>query len=118
MAEMYVLRMKRAVVFIFVGLCLTAACAVDDSVSVDSVDLKPVDETLGFGGISRKQCERADGHWNECGSPCAGTGADFCIEMCQVQCECSGIAGFGCPESFKCRLRGKIADEMGVCVKE
>jgi len=81
-------------------------------------DLEPVDETLGFSGISKSQCEQADGHWNECGSPCAGTGADFCIERCQVQCECSGIAGFGCPESFKCRLSGKIADEMGVCVKE
>jgi hypothetical protein len=38
--------------------------------------------------------------------------------MCQAQCECGGIAGFGCPSGFKCRLAGKIADEMGVCVKE
>ncbi len=105
-------------VFILVGLCLMAACAVDDSVSVNSVDLEPVDKTLGFSGISKSQCDQADGHWNECGSPCAGTGADFCIEMCQVQCECGGIAGFSCPEHFKCRLSGKIADEMGVCVKE
>ena len=74
------------------------------------------DREVGFSGISKKQCQEAGGNWNECGSPCAGTGADFCIELCQVQCECSGIAGFACPKDFKCRLSGKIADEMGVCI--
>ena len=72
----------------------------------------------GFEGITKKQCAEARGHWNDCGSPCAGTGAEICIEVCQAQCECSGIAGFNCPQSYKCRLSGKIADEMGVCVKE
>ena len=71
----------------------------------------------GFEGITKKQCADAKGNWNECGSPCAGTGADFCIEVCQAQCECGGIAGFNCPEGYKCRLSGKIADEIGVCVK-
>ena len=111
--------MKRTVVFVLsLALCLTAACSVDDSVSVDRVDLQLATETLAVGGISKQQCEQAFGHWNECGSPCAGTGADFCIEMCQVQCECGGIAGFGCPEGYQCRLSGNIADEMGVCIKE
>ncbi len=90
----------------------------DDTVAHEpSPDDIVIDEYTGFEGITKQQCIEAGGHWNECGSPCAGTGADFCIEMCQVQCECSGIAGFGCPEGYKCRLSGKIADEMGVCVK-
>ena len=76
------------------------------------------DDYVGFAGITKQQCTDANGYWNECGSPCAGTGADFCIEMCQVQCECSGIEEFDCPEGFKCRLTGKIADEMGVCIAE
>ncbi len=103
------------VILVFVVGC----GAVDDTVINQRDDQKDneVDDEIGFAGITKQQCTEADGHWNECGSPCAGTGADFCIEMCQVQCECSGIAGFGCPKGFKCRLSGKIADEMGVCVK-
>ena len=72
----------------------------------------------GFGGITKQQCIAAKGSWNDCGSPCAGTGAEFCIQVCQSQCECGGIAWFKCPEGYKCRLSGKIADEIGVCVKE
>ena len=94
--------------------------SLDDTVVNQRNDQKndEVDEEAGFAGITKQQCVEANGHWNECGSPCAGTGADFCIELCQVQCECGGIAGFACPDGFKCRLSGKIADEMGVCVKE
>ena len=77
-----------------------------------------IDPDVGFAGVTKQQCQDAGGHWNTCGSPCAGTDADFCIEICQVQCECSGIAGFSCPEGFKCRLSGKIADEIGVCIEE
>ena len=111
--------MTRAlVVLLFSGLCLTAACAVNNSVSIDRVDLQSAEEGLGFSDISEQQCKQANGHWNECGSPCAGTGADLCIEMCQVQCECGGITGFGCPESYQCRLSGKTTDEMGVCIQE
>jgi len=88
----------------------------DDTVSKEN-DGTLVDEDVGFAGITKQQCDEAGGHWNECGSPCAGTGADFCIEICQVQCECSGIAGFSCPDGFKCRLSGKVVDEMGVCVE-
>jgi len=72
----------------------------------------------GVGGITRLQCTQAKGNWNDCGSPCAGTGAEFCVQVCSPQCECSGIAGFKCPEGYKCRLSGKIADELGVCIKE
>ena len=87
----------------------------DDTVSKENDGTK-VDEDIGFAGVTEQQCNDAGGHWNECGSPCAGTGADFCIEVCQVQCECNGVAGFNCPEGFNCRLSGKIADEIGVCV--
>lgn len=72
----------------------------------------------GLGGITKMQCTQSKGSWNDCGSPCAGTGAEFCIQVCSPQCECGGIAGFKCPEGYKCRLTGKIADELGVCVKE
>jgi len=72
----------------------------------------------GFQGITKLQCTQSKGNWNDCGSPCAGTGAKFCIEVCSPQCECGGIAGFNCPAGFKCRLTGKIADEFGVCIKE
>ena len=44
------------------------------------------DDYVGFAGITKQQCADANGFWNECGSPCAGTDADFCIEICQVQC--------------------------------
>lgn len=81
-------------------------------------DAEPSGSSLGFEDITREQCKNANGYWNECGSPCAGTGAKMCIQMCQIQCECSGIAGFSCPEGYKCRLAGKIADEIGVCVRE
>ena len=107
-------------------LVFLAACDVDDDTIVsppndpnnDVVSDPDSDDYVGFAGITEKQCTDANGYWNTCGSPCAGTNADFCIEICQVQCECSGIAGFGCPEGFKCRLSGGIADELGVCVKE
>ena len=72
----------------------------------------------GFDGITKLQCTQAEGNWNDCGSPCAGTVAEYCIEVCQPQCECGGIAGFICPSGYKCRLTGKIADELGVCIKE
>jgi hypothetical protein len=71
----------------------------------------------GFEGITKLQCTQAKGNWNDCGSPCAGTGAEYCIEICQPQCECGGIAGFGCPGGYKCRLTGRIADELGVCIR-
>ena len=90
-----------------------------ETVDQEDESNKEVDKSeVGFAGITKQQCLEANGNWNECGSPCTGTDADFCIEVCQVQCECSGIAGFSCPEGFKCRLTGKIADEMGVCVAE
>ena len=123
------LKMMKLMVFLAVILVFLVGCVdekPDDTVvsppndqDNDDVDVTNPDaeDYVGFSGITKQQCTDAGGHWNTCGSPCAGTGADFCIEMCQVQCECGGIAGFGCPKGFKCRLSGKIMDEMGVCVE-
>lgn len=75
-----------------------------------------LDKNIGFESITKLQCEKSGGKWNECGSPCAGTGAEICIQVCRVQCECGGIAGYKCPKGYKCLLSGKIKDEIGICV--
>ena len=89
----------------------------DDICQANEKESGCAEDCGGFEGIAKKQCVEAKGHWNDCGSPCAGTNAKFCIQVCSPQCECGGIAGFKCPIGYKCRLTGKIADEIGVCVK-
>jgi len=101
---------KIILVYLLVILMFIAGCK--------TLEVPKEPQETGFAGITKQQCIEANGNWNECGSPCAGTDAEVCIQMCQVQCECGGIAGFNCPEGYKCRLTGKIADEMGVCVGE
>lgn len=67
--------------------------------------------------ITPEICQQAGGNWNECGNVCTGYGPDCIgIAVCNPQCECGGIAGFTCPDGYECRLSGKIADEMGVCI--
>ena len=103
--------------FIF-GIFLLFGCTQELPANKDSVEVpdeKPIEEP-GTKSMTPELCNAAYGHWNECGSPCAGTDAEICVAMCAQQCECGGIAGFGCPEGYNCRLTGKIADEMGVCV--
>tara|TARA_Y100000310_G_scaffold345657_1_gene467819 strand:+ start:6315 stop:6695 length:381 start_codon:yes stop_codon:yes gene_type:complete len=68
--------------------------------------------------LTHEICDQAGGNWNECGSPCAGTGAEMCIQSCDAQCQCGGIAGFSCPEGYSCRLSGKVADEIGKCIQD
>ena len=91
--------MRRLILFIV--LLLISSCTID---------------TPEQPKMTQELCEVVGGHWNECGSPCTGTDADYCIQVCEPMCECSGIAGFACPEGYKCRLSGKIADEMGKCI--
>jgi hypothetical protein len=84
----------------------------------------PQDQGNGSGGqdggyVTEAMCNAAHGHWNECGSPCRGSPAGQpCVAMCLQQCECGGIAGFGCPQGYECTdyLPGKdTPDAMGIC---
>lgn len=97
--------MKNALILGFIALVLISACEQGTNIGEEAE------------GITPEQCQEAGGSWNECGSPCAGTDAEMCIQVCQAQCECNGKE-FSCPEGYKCRLTGKISDEMGVCVRE
>jgi len=65
-------------------------------------------------------CESARGNWNECASACRGAPeGTACTLQCVPQCECGGIAGFGCPAEYHCSdyLPVGAADAMGVCKK-
>jgi hypothetical protein len=67
-------------------------------------------------------CTAARGHWTECSNTCqldnAGKPAVACPAMCEALCECGGIAGFGCPEGWTCRMPAGVADALGYCVAE
>ena len=64
--------------------------------------------------MSKSLCESNNGKWNECGSTCAGTGAEFCIEVCVEQCECN--EEYKCPNNFECKITEN--DEFGVCIEK
>src|SRR5512136_639436 len=70
--------------------------------------------------ITAASCQAARGHWNECGSRCqidnAGKTGIACPALCEALCECGGIAGFGCPAGYTCRMPEGIADALGYCV--
>lgn len=97
--------MKKIILVLLLGMIFISSCSL---IKKDNRSINEMDKNL---------CEKSMGNWNECSSPCIGTGDQICIEMCVAQCECGGIAGFGCPDGYNCRLSGKIADEMGVCIK-
>jgi hypothetical protein len=72
-------------------------------------------------GITKSGCEKAGGHWNECGSACRGAPeGTMCIDVCVAYCECGGIAGFKCPEGYVCTdyLPKGATDAIGVCKKK
>jgi hypothetical protein len=72
--------------------------------------------------LTEESCRAARGHWNECGSRCQldnyGKGSVACPAMCEALCECGGIAGFGCPAGYTCKLVPDIADALGYCIPE
>ena len=72
--------------------------------------------------ISQASCESAKGHWNECASTCRNLKPDqTCVSVCAQECECGGIAGFGCPEGFVCTdyfPNKETPDAMGICKKQ
>ena len=115
----FLIQSMKKIFGIVLVLALVVSGCTEERKDDGTKDEEQIDEqTKGFGGITEQQCKESGGYWNECGSPCTGTDADVCIQMCQVQCECGGIAGFNCPDGYKCRLSGKIIDELGVCVPE
>jgi len=97
---------RKIIIFLVLSMVFISAC------SILKKDMqKEVKE------MTKELCESSKGNWNECSSPCLGTDAEACIQVCVAQCECGGIAEFNCPFGYKCRLTVKITDEMGVCVK-
>ncbi|MFA6214155.1 MAG: Kazal-type serine protease inhibitor family protein [Candidatus Micrarchaeia archaeon] len=69
-------------------------------------------------GMTRELCESARGNWNECASACRGAPeGTACTMQCVQQCECGGLAGFGCPLGYYCTdyLPIGAMDPMGVC---
>jgi hypothetical protein len=71
--------------------------------------------------LTAESCQAARGHWNEGGSRCmldnTGKTGVACPALCEALCECGGIAGFGCPEGYTCRMPAGIADALGYCVQ-
>ncbi len=71
--------------------------------------------------ITRETCEAAKGNWNECSPTCRNMQPDqSCAQVCAQECECGGIAGFGCPEGYACTdyfPNRETPDAMGVCRK-
>ncbi len=112
--------MKKGAFLVILALFILGCELKDDNIQPtpkeDPTDIEEEPDKVDIETITPEICEEAGGSWNECGSPCAGTNAEVCIQMCSAQCECGGIAGFTCPDGYKCRLSGKVADEIGVCV--
>lgn len=111
-------------IIVVIYLTLTLGCAPENNIGNPEIDIpeKNPNENeqsefgIGYQGITKEQCLNSNGFWNECGSPCAGTDARYCIRMCRVQCECNQKQ-YNCPQGYKCLLSGKNRDEMGVCIK-
>lgn len=71
-------------------------------------------------GITKASCQAAGGNWNECGSPCHGKSGEVCIQVCEPQCQCGGLAGFSCPKDLVCtdyEPSQDVPDAIGVCRK-
>ncbi len=66
----------------------------------------------------KASCEAARGKWVDCGNPCHGKPGEACSTICEPQCLCGGIAGFGCPADRVCtdlEPAPQAPDAMGVC---
>lgn len=70
--------------------------------------------------LSEEACTAAGGNWNTCSSKCRldnqGRGGVVCTMLCEALCECGGIAGFGCPVGYSCRIPKVYPDALGYCV--
>ncbi len=75
-------------------------------------------EPIAAGGVTKAVCEAAKGHWTECGSPCHGKQNEVCVQVCEAQCLCGGIAGWQCPSKLTCTdydPSPTTPDALGVC---
>jgi len=67
-------------------------------------------------------CKDSGGNWNECSNKCMldnqGKESVACPMMCEALCECSGIAGFNCPEGYSCVIKSNVTDALGYCIPE
>jgi len=61
-----------------------------------------------------EDCLAEGGFWNECGSPCLGTGSSTCVDVCEAHCECGGEIGYTCPINYVCKQHKQ--GELGKCV--
>lgn len=93
--------MKKTILIILVLILFISGCEIKGNEEVEIASDKEL-------------CEKAGGIWNECGSPCTGTDAEYCVMMCRAQCECN--YDHKCPENYKCKITSK--EKFGVCVKE
>lgn len=79
----------------------------------------PSTSTATMPAMDKALCESGRGHWNECASACRNQPEGSpCIMMCVQQCECGGIAGWGCPSGYECKdyVPGPdVPDALGVC---
>jgi hypothetical protein len=58
-------------------------------------------------------CEQTGGRWNTCSSPCTGTDAEICAQVCVESCECLIENSFSCPEGYSCKHTS--TGTVGVC---
>ena len=89
-----------------------------DAPQQDNRDLPSTSGCEGLACLEMPEtlCLESGGKWNDCGSPCLGTNAEVCIEMCSAQCEC-GQNQYHCPDGFTCRLVDSFEKSLGVCIQ-
>jgi hypothetical protein len=98
-------------ILLVMGLALISLVLISGCINQQPPDSKKT--------MTKELCESARGHWNDCGSKCyidnQGKPDIVCPAVCEQLCECGGIAGFGCPEGYICKMPSGIADAMGYC---
>ncbi len=70
--------------------------------------------------LTAETCRAAGGNWNTCSSRCRldniAKPETICPALCEALCECSGFAGFRCPDGYTCQVPAGIPDALGYCV--
>jgi len=68
--------------------------------------------------MTEELCKSGGGNYDICAHPSACSG-NICTADCVAECECGGIAGFGCPQGYECYIDAPetYRDAGGVCRK-